>query len=112
MTDDVFNKYAEEFGELGFTSERYYSTDFILIYFEKSRVGEFNTKYLKFEICKDASVFFNYYIRTEQTHINISFNTNVSCDYETGMNILRKLKNEILKGKELIEKLKMIKDFT
>lgn len=47
MTNDEFNKYAEEFSELGFTSERYYSSDFILIYFEESRVGEFDVKKIK-----------------------------------------------------------------
>ncbi len=111
MTNDVFNNYAELFSELGFTSERYYSSDFILIYFEESRVGEFDTKALKFEICTEACVHFTYCVGSEQTHINISFTNNGVCDYESGMNILRKLKCEILKGKELIEKLKMVKDF-
>lgn len=112
MTNDEYNKYAEEFSELGFTSERYYSSDFILIYFECSRVGEFDVKKLMFEICTEATVFFNYTIATEETHINISFNKNVICDYVAGMTYLRKLNYEISKGKELIEKLKMVKDFS
>ena len=111
MTNDEFNKYAEEFSELGFTSERYYSSDFILIYFEESRVGEFDVKTLKFEICTEACVHFTCCMETEQTHINFSFNNNSVCDYVAGMYILRKLKCEISKGKELIEKLKMVKDF-
>ena len=111
MTNDVFNKYAELFSELGFTSERYYHSDFILIYFEDSRVGEFDTGLLKFEICTEAVVHFTCCMGTDQTHINISFTNNGVCDYESGMNILRKLKLEISKGKELIEKLKMVKDF-
>lgn len=112
MTNDEYNKYAEEFSELGFTSERYYSSDLILIYFECSWVGEFDTKALKFEICTEASVFFNYCIATEETNINLSFNKNVICDYAAGMTYLKKLNYEISKGKELIEKLKMVKDFT
>ena len=111
MTNEIFIKYAEEFSELGFTSERYYSSDFILIYFEGSRVGEFDTKALKFEICTEACVHFTCCMGTDQTNINISFTSNGVCDYETGMNILRNLKLEISKGKELIEKLKMVKDF-
>ena len=111
MTNDEYNKYAETFSELGFTSERYYSSDYILIYFEESRVGEFDTKALKFEICIEACVHFTYSVGTEETHINFSFNKNVMCDYETGMTHLRNLKCEISKGKELIEKLKMVKDF-
>jgi hypothetical protein len=111
MTNDVFNNYAEQFSELGFTSERYYSSDYILIYFECSRVGEFNTNSLMFEICTEACVHFTYCVGTEETHINISFSKNLLYDYETGMNTLRKLKCEISKGKELIEKLKMVKDF-
>ena len=112
MTNDEYNKYAEAFSELGFTSERYYSSDFILIYFEESRVGEFDVKTLKFEICTEACVFFNYCIATEETNVNISFNKNVICDYAAGMTYLKKLNYEISKGKELIEKLKMVKDFT
>lgn len=111
MTNDEFNKYAEEFSELGFTSERYYSSDFILIYFEESRVGEFDVKTLKFEICIEACVHFTYYIGTDQTNINFSFNNNVICDYTAGITYLKKLNYEISKGKELIEKLKMVKDF-
>jgi hypothetical protein len=111
MTNDEFNKYAEEFSELGFTSERYYSSDFILIYFEESRVGEFDVKKLQFEICTEACVHFTCCMGTEQTHINISFNNNVMCDYAAGITYLRRLNYEISKGKELIEKLKMVKDF-
>lgn len=111
MTNDEYNKYAETFSELGFTSERYYSSDFILIYFECSRVGEFDTKKLMFEICTEACVHFTYCVGTEETIINFSFNKNVMCDYAAGMTYLKKLNYEISKGKELIEKLKMVKDF-
>ena len=112
MTNDEYNKYAEEFSELGFTSDRYYSSDYILIYFESSRVGEFDVKTQKFEICTDACVHFTYCVGTKQTNINFSFINNVLCDYAAGMDLLSNLRQEILKGKELIEKLKMVKDFT
>ena len=94
MTNDEYNKYAETFSELGFTSERYYSSDYILIYFECSRVGEFDTKKLMFEICTEACVHFTYCVGTEETIINFSFNKNVMCDYAAGIIKLRNFKRE------------------